>query len=70
MKLNVAGQALVAQYHAITSRFEALQRSWAEAEIIALFVRHPAARTFALNVFSNWEYDDSGEVYLGGFCQA
>lgn len=68
VELNAAGQALVAQYHVTKSRFDALQRSWAQAEIAALFVRHPAVRIVVLNVFSSWEYDDAGEHYLRGSC--
>lgn len=66
---NEAGLALEAQYRAIGPQYEALQHSWAQAEIAALFVRHPSVLAVDLHVFASWEYDDTGGHYLSGSCR-
>lgn len=69
VQLNETGLALEAQYRAIAPRYEALQSNWAQAEIAALFVRHPSVLAIDLQLSASWEYDDSGGHYLSGSCR-
>ncbi|ASI68604.1 hypothetical protein BA022_08555 [Diaphorobacter nitroreducens] len=68
VRINAAGAALEVQYADISAQFGKLQHNWTQAEIAALFVRHPSVRSFDLRLSSSWEYDDSGGCYLSGSC--
>ncbi len=67
--LNEAGQAVNAQYLALKSQYDGLNRSWCEAQLAALFVRHPWLAAITLRVSKSWEYDDAGGYYFSGCCR-
>lgn len=69
VRLNDAGQSLRTQYEALKTQVEALDRSWCDALLASLFVRHPWLQSLTMTAGSSWEYDDSGGCYLSGFCR-
>lgn len=69
IRLNDAGQSLRTQYEAFKTQVEALDRSWCDAVLASLFVRHPWLQSLTMTAGTSWEYDDSGGCYLSGFCR-
>lgn len=68
VEFNQAAHALVTQNNDLKLRHDALKLSCGQAQVAALFMRHPSLVSMTLRLSTSWEYDDSGGFHLIGSC--